>query len=141
MDMSFLPWALSATGFDLAAGRIRAAAPPGEVAHGCHELRGSLTAVRVSLATMERRRRLLRYIWGLSAIRVRTRTRSNRTPARLRDKLGVTGERCVKRVYARRPDVPRSVCAAVSWQSDRRLLGRSVPAVDHRPDGRAGNRA
>jgi signal transduction histidine kinase len=56
MDTSILSWALSATGFALAAvGAVELRRRREMVARACHELRGPLTAVRLSLATMERR--------------------------------------------------------------------------------------
>jgi len=56
MDTSLLSWALSAGGFALAAlGAIELRRRREMVARACHELRGPLTAVRLSLATMERR--------------------------------------------------------------------------------------
>jgi signal transduction histidine kinase len=57
MDTSILSWALSAGGFALAAaGAVELRRRREMVARACHELRGPLTAVRLSLATMERRR-------------------------------------------------------------------------------------
>jgi signal transduction histidine kinase len=57
MDTSILSWALSAGGFALAAaGGLELRRRREMVARACHELRGPLTAVRLSLATMERRR-------------------------------------------------------------------------------------
>jgi len=56
MVTSILPWALAATGFALALGGALELRRRRElVARACHELRGPLTAVRLSLATMERR--------------------------------------------------------------------------------------
>ena len=56
MDTSIISWALSAGGFALAAaGAIELRRRREMVARACHELRGPLTAVRLSLATMERR--------------------------------------------------------------------------------------
>ena len=56
MDTSILSWALSAGGFALAAlGALELRRRRELVARACHELRGPLTAVRLSLATMERR--------------------------------------------------------------------------------------
>ena len=56
MDTSILSWALSAGGFALAAlGALELRRRREMVARACHELRGPLTAVRLSLATMERR--------------------------------------------------------------------------------------
>ena len=56
MDTSILSWALSAAGFALAAlGALELRRRREMVARACHELRGPLTAVRLSLATMERR--------------------------------------------------------------------------------------
>ena len=56
MDTSILSWALSAGGFALAAlGAVELRRRREMVARACHELRGPLTAVRLSLATMERR--------------------------------------------------------------------------------------
>ncbi len=57
MATSILPWALAAAGFALAvlaAFELRRRREL--VARACHELRGPLTAVRLGLATMERRR-------------------------------------------------------------------------------------
>jgi signal transduction histidine kinase len=57
MPASILPWALAAAGFAVAfvcACELRRRREL--VARACHELRGPLTAVRLSLATMERRR-------------------------------------------------------------------------------------
>ena len=57
MDTSILSWALSAGGFALAAAAgLELRRRREMVARACHELRGPLTAVRLSLATMERRR-------------------------------------------------------------------------------------
>jgi len=57
MDTSLFSWALSAGGFVLAAaGGLELRRRRELVARACHELRGPLTAVRLSLATMERRR-------------------------------------------------------------------------------------
>jgi signal transduction histidine kinase len=57
MDTSILSWALSGGGFALAAaGAVELRRRREMVARACHELRGPLTAVRLSLATMERRR-------------------------------------------------------------------------------------
>ncbi len=56
MGTSILPWALAATGFALALlGALELRRRRELVARACHELRGPLTAVRLSLATMERR--------------------------------------------------------------------------------------
>jgi signal transduction histidine kinase len=56
MGTSILPWALAATGFALAiAAALELRRRRELVARACHELRGPLTAVRLSLATMERR--------------------------------------------------------------------------------------
>lgn len=56
MDTSILSWALSAGGFSLAGiGALELRRRREMVARACHELRGPLTAVRLSLATMERR--------------------------------------------------------------------------------------
>jgi signal transduction histidine kinase len=56
MGTSILPWALAATGFALALlGAFELRRRRELVARACHELRGPLTAVRLSLATMERR--------------------------------------------------------------------------------------
>lgn len=56
MDTSILSWALAAGGFALAAlGALELRRRREMVARACHELRGPLTAVRLSLATMERR--------------------------------------------------------------------------------------
>ena len=56
MDMWILPWAAATSGFALAAGAALELRRRREmVARACHELRGPLTAVRLSLATMERR--------------------------------------------------------------------------------------
>ena len=56
MNTSILSWALSAGGFALAAlGGLELRRRRELVARACHELRGPLTAVRLSLATMERR--------------------------------------------------------------------------------------
>lgn len=57
MPTSILPWALAVAGFALAAIAAFELRRRRElVARACHELRGPLTAVRLSLATMERRR-------------------------------------------------------------------------------------
>src|SRR3954451_6546170 len=57
MDTSLLSWALSAGRLALAAlAGFELRRPREMVARACHELRGPLTAVRLSLATMERRR-------------------------------------------------------------------------------------
>jgi signal transduction histidine kinase len=57
MDTSILSWALSVGGFALAAAAgLELRRRREMVARACHELRGPLTAVRLSLATMERRR-------------------------------------------------------------------------------------
>ena len=57
MDTSILPWALAAAGLLLAVlGAVELRRRRELVARACHELRGPLTAVRLSLATMERRR-------------------------------------------------------------------------------------
>src|SRR4051794_24016144 len=57
MDTSLLSWALSASSLALAAAAGFELRRRREmVARACHELRGPLTAVRLSLATMERRR-------------------------------------------------------------------------------------
>ncbi len=56
MDLAILPWAVAATSLALvavAAWELRRRREM--VARACHELRGPLTAVRLSLATMERR--------------------------------------------------------------------------------------
>lgn len=56
MPTSILPWALAAAGLALAAlGAFELRRRRELVARACHELRGPLTAVRLSLATMERR--------------------------------------------------------------------------------------
>ncbi|MDP2712507.1 MAG: HAMP domain-containing sensor histidine kinase [Solirubrobacteraceae bacterium] len=56
MGTSILPWALTAVGFALASlGAFELRRRREMVARACHELRGPLTAVRLSLATMERR--------------------------------------------------------------------------------------
>lgn len=56
MDTSILSWALAAAGFVLALrGAVELRRRRELVARACHELRGPLTAVRLSLATMERR--------------------------------------------------------------------------------------
>ncbi|HEV2060697.1 MAG TPA: histidine kinase dimerization/phospho-acceptor domain-containing protein, partial [Solirubrobacteraceae bacterium] len=56
MDTTILSWALAASGFALAAlGALELRRRREMVARACHELRGPLTAVRLSLATMERR--------------------------------------------------------------------------------------
>jgi len=56
MPSSILPWALAAVGLALAAlGALELRRRRELVARACHELRGPLTAVRLSLATMERR--------------------------------------------------------------------------------------
>lgn len=57
MPTSILPWALAAAGFALAMlAALELRRRRELVARACHELRGPLTAVRLSLATMERRR-------------------------------------------------------------------------------------
>ena len=57
MDTSILSWALAAGGLGMAAlGAFELRRRREMVARACHELRGPLTAVRLSLATMERRR-------------------------------------------------------------------------------------
>ena len=57
MDTSIVPWALAATCLALAVlGALELRRRREMVARACHELRGPLTAVRLSLATMERRR-------------------------------------------------------------------------------------
>jgi len=57
MRTSILPWALAAVGCALATLAVYELRRRRElVARACHELRGPLTAVRLSLATMERRR-------------------------------------------------------------------------------------
>jgi signal transduction histidine kinase len=57
MDTGILSWALATAGFALAAvGAVELRRRREMVARACHELRGPLTAVRLSLATMERRR-------------------------------------------------------------------------------------
>src|SRR5918997_7019519 len=57
MPSSILPWAVAVVGFTLAAlGALELRRRRELVARACHELRGPLTAVRLSLATMERRR-------------------------------------------------------------------------------------
>ena len=56
MHTSILPWALAVAGFavaGLAAVELRRRREL--VARACHELRGPLTAVRLTLATMQRR--------------------------------------------------------------------------------------
>jgi len=59
MPSSILPWALAAVGLALAAlGALELRRRRELVARACHELRGPLTAVRLSLATMERRREM-----------------------------------------------------------------------------------
>lgn len=56
MDTSILSWALAAGGVALAGlGAFELRRRREMVARACHELRGPLTAVRLSLATMERR--------------------------------------------------------------------------------------
>jgi signal transduction histidine kinase len=56
MGASILPWALAVIGFALALfGAVELRRRRELVARACHELRGPLTAVRLSLATMERR--------------------------------------------------------------------------------------
>jgi signal transduction histidine kinase len=56
MPTSILPWALAVAGLTLAlAGGFELRRRRELVARACHELRGPLTAVRLSLATMERR--------------------------------------------------------------------------------------
>src|SRR4051794_31866116 len=56
MDTSLLSWALSASSLALAAvAGFELRRRREMVARACHELRGPLTAVRLSLATMERR--------------------------------------------------------------------------------------
>jgi len=56
MPSSIFPWALAAVGFALALlGALELRRRRELVARACHELRGPLTAVRLSLATMERR--------------------------------------------------------------------------------------
>ncbi|MDP8968516.1 MAG: hypothetical protein M3N04_07945, partial [Actinomycetota bacterium] len=56
MSPSILPWALAAAGFTLALlAALELRRRRELVARACHELRGPLTAVRLSLATMERR--------------------------------------------------------------------------------------
>src|SRR5918997_2130637 len=56
MDTSIFSWALSAGGLGMAAlGAFELRRRREMVARACHELRGPLTAVRLSLATMERR--------------------------------------------------------------------------------------
>jgi signal transduction histidine kinase len=56
MDTSLLSWALAAGGFALAGlGALELRRRREMVARACHELRGPLTAVRLSLATMQRR--------------------------------------------------------------------------------------
>ena len=55
MDTSLLSWALAAGGFALAGlGAFELRRRREMVARACHELRGPLTAVRLSLATMQR---------------------------------------------------------------------------------------
>jgi signal transduction histidine kinase len=57
MPTSILPWALALAGFSLALLGVYELRRRRElVARACHELRGPLTAARLSLATMERRR-------------------------------------------------------------------------------------
>ncbi len=57
MPVSILPWALAAAGLLLATTSVLELRRRRElVARACHELRGPLTAVRLCLATMERRR-------------------------------------------------------------------------------------
>ena len=57
MPSSILPWAVAVVGFTLAAlGALELRRRRELVARACHELRGPLTAVRLSLTTMERRR-------------------------------------------------------------------------------------
>jgi signal transduction histidine kinase len=56
MDTGLLSWALAAGGFALAGlGALELRRRREMVARACHELRGPLTAVRLSLATMQRR--------------------------------------------------------------------------------------
>jgi signal transduction histidine kinase len=56
MPSSILPWALAAVGFTLAVLAVVELRRRRElVARACHELRGPLTAVRLAVATMERR--------------------------------------------------------------------------------------
>jgi signal transduction histidine kinase len=56
MPSSILPWALAAVGFALTGlGALELRRRRELVARACHELRGPLTAVRLALATMERR--------------------------------------------------------------------------------------
>jgi signal transduction histidine kinase len=56
MPTSILPWAVAAAGFALAMlGALELRRRRELVARACHELRGPLTAVRLSLATMQRR--------------------------------------------------------------------------------------
>lgn len=56
MPTSILPWALALAGFALAMlAALELRRRRELVARACHELRGPLTAVRLSLATMERR--------------------------------------------------------------------------------------
>lgn len=56
MDTSILPWTFAAAGMLAAAfGALELRRRRELVARACHELRGPLTAVRLSLATMERR--------------------------------------------------------------------------------------
>jgi signal transduction histidine kinase len=57
MPTTILPWALAVASFALAVlGGLELRRRRELVARACHELRGPLTAVRLSLATMERRR-------------------------------------------------------------------------------------
>lgn len=56
MDTSILSWALAAAGFAAAGlGALELRRRREMVARACHELRGPLTAVRLGLATMQRR--------------------------------------------------------------------------------------
>lgn len=56
MDTSILSWALAAGGLGMAGlGALELRRRREMVARACHELRGPLTAVRLSLATMQRR--------------------------------------------------------------------------------------
>ena len=56
MDTSILPWAIAVAGFALCAvAAVELRRRRELVARACHELRGPLTAVRLTLATMERR--------------------------------------------------------------------------------------